>query len=324
MEKLIVKTIFIGGGTPSVFPAEFILDILNSVRNKFIVDENAEVSIEVNPGTVDSDKLYHYLKMGINRLSIGAQALQDRLLKALGRIHSGKQIFECFKMAKNVGFENINLDLMFALPGQTFEDWRATLNMAVELNPTHLSVYSLIVEEGTPFFDLFERGALKGISDEDDREMYYLAKDILKKAGFQQYEISNFAKKGFECKHNIVYWKRKEYLGFGLGACSFFDEKRFHNNYDLLDYIGGMWFGENEEFSKNDAFSEFMFLGLRMKRGVYRKEFFEYFGVELDDIFGDKIEFFLRQRLLNDDGERVWLTERGADVSNVVFREFLI
>ena len=165
---------------------------------------------------------------------------------------------------------------------------------------------------------------MKGVSDEIDREMYYMARDMLKEAGFCQYEISNFAKPGFECGHNIVYWKRKEYLGFGLGACSFFDEKRFHNNYDLFQYIDGKWFGENEEFSRNDAFSEFMFLGLRMNRGVFRKEFYDYFGVDLDEIFGDKIQLLLKQRLLNDDGERIWLTKRGVDVSNMVFREFLI
>ncbi len=322
--ELTVKTIFIGGGTPSVMPAEFICDILNAVGNKFNADKNSEISIEVNPGTADFDKFKSYREMGINRISVGAQSLEDRLLKVLGRVHNSEQFFECAEWAKKAGFSNINFDLMFALPGQTLDEWKKTLSAAVKLNPSHLSLYSLIVEEETPFFEMFESGKLKSVSDDEDRAMYYWAREFLKDFGYFQYEISNFAKKGFECRHNITYWKRKEYLGFGLGACSFFSGKRFHNNYDLLEYIAGSWFGEEEDFSKNDAFSEFMFLGLRMNDGISLKEFYDYFGVELDSVFGNKVELLIEQKLLEEKSGRICLTRKGVDLSNAVFRELLL
>jgi len=322
-DGLIVKTVFMGGGTPSVLPHGFISEILNAVGKKFIVDKEAEITIETNPGTVDYEKLKSYRHDGINRVSIGVQSLSDRLLKILGRIHDKRDFSECFELVKRAGFNNINFDLMFALPSQSVKEWEETLNSAVSLAPTHLSIYSLIIEEGTPFFDMFKKGELTEVSDEVDRKMYYAAKKILRENGFSQYEISNFSKKGFECRHNIGCWKRKEYIGFGLGACSFFDNKRYHNNYDLSDYIKGNWFGEEEGFGEKDAFAEFMFLGLRMTEGVSHKEFFDRFGVELERIFGEKIKKVIKQGLLAVNGDRLYLTDKGIDLSNVVFREFL-
>ncbi len=319
----IVKTIFLGGGTPSVIPSEFISEILNAVGKNFKIDKTAEISMEINPKTVDSGKLKDYKYDGVNRLSIGVQSFSDRLLKTLGRIHDKRDFLECFELAKRADFKNINFDLMFALPAQSIGEWEETLNTAVSLEPEHLSVYSLIIEEGTPFSDMYKKGELKEVSDEDDRKMYYMAREILKENGFYQYEISNFSKKGFECRHNIVYWKRNEYIGFGLGACSFFKNKRYHNNRSLSDYINGNWFGEVEKFTERDAFAEFMFLGLRMTEGILKKDFFDYFGVSLDEIFGKQIKNAVGQKLLDDDGERISLTERGIDLSNVVFREFL-
>ncbi|MCI8804413.1 MAG: oxygen-independent coproporphyrinogen III oxidase [Clostridiales bacterium] len=322
-DEYIVKTIFLGGGTPSVMPREFTGDILNSILSKFKVDPNAEISMEVNPRTVDFDKLKGYREYGVNRLSVGVQSFSERLLKILGRIHDRRDFFECFELIQRAGFKNVNFDLMFALPSQTIDEWEETVKTAVSLSPSHLSVYSLIIEEGTPFFDMYKKGELMEVSDEDDRKMYYMAREILKENGFYQYEISNFSKNGFECRHNIVYWKRKEYIGFGLGACSFFDNERRRNNVSLLDYIAGDWFGEKEDFTERDAFAEFMFLGLRMTKGVLRKDFYNYFGVNMEAIFGKEIKKLSEQGLLSDDGERISLTKRGIDISNVVFREFL-
>lgn len=322
-EDLLIKTIFVGGGTPSVLPPEYMEEIFSALKIKFTLADNAEISIELNPGTVDRHKLSTYKEIGINRLSIGVQSLNDRLLKTLGRIHNTQQFIETVELAKSVGFSNINFDLMFALPNQSIDDFKETLETAVSLEPTHISVYSLIIEEGTPFFDLFESGKLKEIPEEVDRKMYYMAKDILKKAGFIQYEISNFAKNGYECKHNIVYWERKEYIGFGLGACSFLNGKRFHNNYNLDEYIKGEYFGSEEEFTPKDAFAEFIFLGLRMNKGVSAKEFYDYFGEDLYCLFGDVINKNIGLGLLEEKGDRIRLTEKGVDLSNSVFIDFL-
>ncbi len=322
-EGYIVKTIFLGGGTPSVMPSKFTGEILKAVLGKFKTDPNAELSMEVNPKTVDFDKLKEYRDYGVNRLSVGVQSFSERLLKILGRIHDRRDFFECFELIQRAGFKNVNFDLMFALPSQSIDEWEETVKTAVSLRPSHLSVYSLIIEEGTPFFNMFEKGELMEVSDEDDREMYYRAKEILRENGFFQYEISNFSKKGFECRHNIVYWKRKEYIGFGLGACSFLDNERSRNNLSLSDYIGGNWFGERDEFTERDAFAEFMFLGLRMTEGILRKDFYDYFGVDMEALFGKEIKKLSERGLLLDDGERISLTERGIDLSNVVFREFL-
>ena len=322
-QGLKVNTIFIGGGTPSLLPSSFIYEILDALGEKFYIEKNAEISIEANPGTADFNKFSEYRKSGVNRLSIGVQAVQDKILKILGRVYDKAQFLKSVEFAKRAGFENINFDLMFAIPGQSFYDWEETLKTAVYLNPSHLSVYSLIIEEGTPFYDMMKKGELSVVSDENDRKMYYMAKDILKQSGYIQYEISNFAKKGAECRHNIVYWKRKEYIGFGLGACSFFEGKRFHNNVDIDEYINGRVFGENEDFSEDDAFAEFMFLGLRMNRGISEKEFYDYFNVHLYDIFGDEIERNIKRGLIEKKDGRICLSEKGFDLSNIVFTEFL-
>jgi len=318
-----INTIYIGGGTPSIIPPEFIGDIIGALDKNFTIESGTEISIETNPGTIDSNKLLYYRSSGINRISIGIQSFNDRLLKVIGRIHTGKEAVESFKTAKKAGFNNINIDLMFALPSQTLKEWEETLDIAINLNPSHLSVYSLIIEEETPFHDMLKENKITLISDELDRAMYYKAKETLKKAGYKQYEFSNFSKNGYECKHNIVYWKRKEYIGFGLGACSFFRGKRFHNNYNLTEYINGNHFGEFEEISQNDAYAEYMFLGLRMTKGVSREEFLNYFGKTPDELYGDIFKKFIKLGFLEDNGERLFLTPKGIDLSNVLFQEFL-
>ena len=290
---------------------------------KFYIDKNAEISIEANPGTVDYDKFSDYKKSGVNRVSIGMQAIQDRLLRILGRAHNKDGFLKSVESVRKAGFENINFDIMFALPNQSFYDLEETIKTAVSLSPTHLSLYSLIIEERTPFFDMYEKGEFLPVSDEDDRKMYYLAKDILKENGFLQYEISNFAQKGFKCRHNIVYWERKEYIGFGLGACSFFGGKRFHNNYSIDEYIKGERFGGFEDFTEKDALAEFMFLGLRMNKGISRKEFFDYFNTPINNVFGDVIKRNIKKGLLFEKDGRICLTEKGFDLANIVFEEFL-
>lgn len=323
-KNFIVKTIFIGGGTPSVLPSGFISEILNAVKTKFTVDEKAEISIEVNPGTINLNLLSEYKKSGINRISMGAQAFDDRLLKLLGRIHNKDDIFKSAELLKEAGFENINLDLMFALPSQSLSQWEETLKTAVSLSPSHLSVYSLIIEENTPFYNMYKKGDITLISDEEDRKMYYRAKEILEENGFYQYEISNFAKKGFECKHNITYWKRKEYLGFGAGAVSFFSEKRIQNNLDINEYIKGNYMGETEKITLKEAFGEFMFLRLRMNEGVLKKDFSDYFNVSFDDVFKEAVDINVKRGLLKDEDGRIWLTPKGQDLSNIVFCDFIV
>ncbi len=323
-EKLKVDTIFFGGGTPSVLPAEYITEILNTLKEKFDVDKAAEISIEVNPGTADLKKFKTYKNSGINRISFGVQTTSDRLLKLIGRIHNKNQVFESFEMAKKAGFTNINADLMFALPTQTLADLEETLQTILSLSPTHISLYSLIIEEGTPLYDMFQKGIFSEVSQEYDRKMYYIAKKILKEKGFLQYEISNFAKDSFSrCRHNINYWKRGEYLGFGLSACSFFNERRYTNTNNLDEYLNGNYLGDSEKLKENDALAEFMFLGLRMNEGITEEEFFNYFGKELFSVYETEINENIKKGLIAKENGRIFLTEKGFDVSNSVFIDFL-
>lgn len=323
-EKLKVSTIFFGGGTPSVLPAEYITEILNTLKEKFDVDKAAEISIEVNPETADLKKFKAYKNSGINRISFGVQTMSDRLLKLIGRIHNKNQVVKSFEMAKKAGFTNINADLMFALPTQTLADLEETLQTMLSLSPTHISLYSLIIEEGTPIYDMFQKGIFSEASQEYDRKMYYMAKKILKENGFLQYEISNFAKDSFSrCRHNINYWKRGEYLGFGLSACSFFNERRYTNTNNLDEYLNGNYLGDSEKLKENDALAEFMFLGLRMNEGITEEEFFNYFGKELFSVYEAEINENIKKRLIAKENGRIFLTEKGFDVSNSVFIDFL-
>lgn len=357
-----VSTIFVGGGTPSILPADLIMELFATLSENFDIALDAEVTLEANPGTLTMEKLEVYRQSGINRLSIGLQSADDKELKYLGRIHSYDSFLKSYQRAKQAGFKNINVDLMSALPGQDVHSWKTTLKKVMMLKPEHISAYSLIIEEGTPFFERFgepecKKGLLSGgqqenskkpetasevaaraavmtlpdLPDEDtDREMYHLTKEMMAAQGYERYEISNYAKKGYECRHNTGYWTGVEYLGLGLGASSYTYGYRYHNTEDLQEYLslnlyeGGAAARDIEELSLEDKMEEFMFVGLRMMKGVSGSEFLERFGLNMWNVYGDVLKKLEQQGLIEVEAPMVRLTERGIDVSNVVLSEFLI
>ena len=321
-------TVFIGGGTPSLAEPRLIYRLMNSCREHFRLAGNAEISMEANPGTLTLEKLTGFKASGINRLSIGLQAWQDRLLKELGRIHSREEFEENLKLARKAGFKNINVDLIFGLSGQTMNDWMETVSNIISLDIDHISCYSLKIEEGTVFGNRLESGELEEPDDELDRKMYWYAIDSLAKNGYKHYEISNFARPGFECRHNLVYWRAEEYLGIGAGAHSYLDGCRFNNVNGIEDYMDriekGGRFQENEQpIDKTEAMSEYMILGLRLVDGVSMEAFKARFGEEADSIFGGQLAKLENRQLLEWDGDRWRLTPTGLDFGNTVFMEFL-
>lgn len=322
-----VDTIFIGGGTPSVPDSALIVGIMEHVRKAFHVAEGAEISMEANPGTVTREKLTDYRRAGINRLSFGLQSANDRELKLLGRIHTWAEFLESFHLARECGFTNINIDLMSALPGQTRESWKDTLKRVTDLNPEHISAYSLIIEDGTPFGEKYgsEEGR-KLLPDEDsEREMYHETKRFLRDCGYERYEISNYAKLGRACRHNIGYWTGLPYLGLGLGASSYMDGCRFAVNSDMKQYLEekpGM-FTDVEKLTKKDMEEEFFYVGLRMTAGVSLPEFERRFGVSAKDVYPGLMEMFVEEKAAVFQGDRFVLTDYGLDVSNYIMAQFL-
>lgn len=322
-----VDTIFIGGGTPSVPDSALIVGIMEHVRKAFHVAEGAEISMEANPGTVTREKLTDYRRAGINRLSFGLQSANDRELKLLGRIHTWAEFLESFHLARECGFTNINIDLMSALPGQTRESWKDTLKRVTDLNPEHISAYSLIIEDGTSFGEKYgsEEGR-KLLPDEDsEREMYYETKRFLQDCGYERYEISNYAKPGRACRHNIGYWTGLPYLGLGLGASSYMDGCRFAVNSDMKQYLEekpGM-FTDVEKLTKKDMEEEFFYVGLRMTAGVSLPEFERRFGVSAKDVYPGLMEMFVEEKAAVFQGDRFVLTDYGLDVSNYIMAQFL-
>ena len=320
-----VSSIFIGGGTPSVLDERLLGDILKEIRNRFKMEEDAEITIEVNPGTANIGKLQAYREMGINRLSIGLQSPQDRELKILGRIHNYEQFLETYQEARTVGFDNINIDLMSAIPDQTYEGWAKNLRTAAELEPEHISAYSLIVEEGTPF-------AVRKLNlpDEDtEYNMYEATAQILKEYGFEQYEISNYARKGRECRHNVGYWTRQDYLGFGLGASSLYGKERFANTADMKKYLENSRNPEKirekePSLTREDEMAEFMFLGLRMTKGISKADFQKCFGCTIESVYGEVLEKYESMGLLLEQDGRIFLSREGIHVSNSIMAEFLL
>ena len=320
-----VSSIFIGGGTPSVLDERLLGDILREIRNRFKMEEDAEITIEVNPGTANIGKLQAYREMGINRLSIGLQSPEDRELKILGRIHNYGQFLETYQEARTVGFDNINIDLMSAIPDQTYEGWVKNLRTVAVLEPEHISAYSLIVEEGTPF------AARKlNLPDEDtEYNMYEATAQILKEYGFEQYEISNYARKGRECRHNVGYWTRQDYLGFGLGASSLYGKERFANTADMKKYLEN---SKNPEkirekepsLTREDEMAEFMFLGLRMTKGISKADFQRCFGCTIESVYGEVLEKYESMELLVEKDGRIFLSREGIHVSNSIMAEFLL
>ncbi len=325
-------TVFLGGGTPSLLTAEQIKRILNCLRNCFPFEEGlepVEVSMEVNPGTVTYEKLLGYKAAGVNRLSIGLQSAEDEELKKLGRIHTYDMFLETYRAAVLAGFCNINIDLMTALPGQSMASCRDTLRKVLSLTPkpSHISAYSLIVEEGTPFGDWLEQGRLQLPSEEAEREMYDLTGRMLQEAGYARYEISNYAKEGFECRHNLVYWNRGDYLGLGLGAASMMQNVRMSNETELSAYSSRVTRGgqkpEQQILTVQEQMEETMFLGLRLRKGVGKEQFRSLYGCEMEEVYGQIIQKHVKDGLLVN-GDFVSLTEKGIDVSNYVMADFLL
>lgn len=329
-----VVTVFFGGGTPSILPGQEIFRIMEALREKFSFRKGAEITLEANPGTVDKEKLSCYKKAGINRLSFGLQSADAEELKKLGRIHTWEKFLESFQLAREAGFSNINVDLMSALPGQTKESWEKTLRQVLALQPEHISAYSLIIEEGTPFYQLYEKDVERRDageepellpSEEEERAMYEATGRILKEQGYLHYEISNYAKPGRECRHNLGYWQRRDYLGFGLGASTLLNPVRYKNTEDLEAYLGGD-FSKKEFFvlTKDNQIEETMFLGLRVLDGVSKEKFREQFSCELRVVYRKELEKLEQEGLLEEEGDFVRLTSRGIDLSNPVLAEFLL
>ena len=333
-EKGDAATVFFGGGTPSILPGKEIGRIMDAVRAKYSVPEDAEITLEANPGTLNRKKLEDWKKAGINRLSLGLQSAENAELKALGRIHTWETFLESYRMAREAGFENINIDLMSALPGQSAYTWRKTLQKVTELKPEHISAYSLIVEEGTPFYEKYaedvkrrEKGLPCGFlpSEDEERQMYYDTEKILKAEGYRRYEISNYAREGFECRHNCGYWERKNYRGFGLGASSLIDEVRFHNTESMENYQNRAFGREDEEYLDAEAqMEEFMFLGLRLTQGISVNDFEKKFHTPYVSVYGKISRELEEKKLLRRENGRIFLTERVIDISNYVLSEFLL
>lgn len=317
-----IATLYLGGGTPSIFPAREMARVLTALRERFHFRPDAECSCECNPGTVTEEFLSALKSNGINRLSFGCQAAQERLLRLLGRIHTWEQVIASVEMARKAGFSNINLDLMLGLPTQTLSDVRDTLDKALALAPTHLSCYGLIVEEGTLMHKMVSDGVWQLPDEEAEREMYDLCRDTLSRHGFVQYEISNFAVPGFACRHNVDCWQRKEYLGLGSAACGFMGNIRYQNPPSLDAYLAGEAAKETV-LSPGDQRFESVMLGLRMTEGLSEKAFEKMHGMTLDQAFPGKMEKPIRQGLLVRQNGFLRLTRRGMDVQNRVLVEFL-
>ena len=347
-----VDTIFLGGGTPSVLDVTDITAIMGTLKEHYDIAPDAEITIEVNPGTVKMEGLVAYREAGINRVSMGLQSADDTELRYLGRIHTYDEFLKSFQRLRMAGFTNVNVDLISAIPGQTPESWRNTLKKTAMLKPEHISAYSLIVEEGTPFYDRYgghvemesyemspeERRrlmALPDLPDEDtEREMYYMTRNCLAEQGYERYEISNYARPGFECRHNVGYWTGTGYLGLGLGASSYLEGCRFHNTSDFQSYVSAHLDDEAEfcqalrqdmeQLSVKSKMEEFMFLGLRLTRGVSVEGFITRFGQSIRNVYGGVIDKLEREGLLEHKNGYYRLTERGLDLSNYAMSLFLL
>ncbi len=318
-------TVFIGGGTPSMLNGMQIERLFDGIRNNFKISDNAEISMELNPGTINAEKLAAMKNSGVNRVSIGVQSFNDRELGAIGRIHDSKSAVKAVWDVYNAGIENINIDLMTSIPYQTGESLLNSLNTAFSLPITHISAYSLILEMGTKLFEEYEAGKLELPGEEEDRNNFDMLTEKMTEYGFLRYEISNFAKTGFECRHNIKYWKCQSYIGAGLAAHSYLDGRRFYNTSDMRSYLNGDRRTDDVEIlGKTDKISEFMFMGLRMCNGIGRTEFRRRFNESLDEIYGDKLKKFISMGVMEQKGDRYFLNGRGMNVSNSVMCEFLL
>ncbi len=349
-----LKSVYIGGGTPSWMQEAYMEDLMKEIRRRFPLAEDAEITIECNPGTLTKNKLLLYRQLGVNRLSIGLQSADNAELKLLGRVHTYEQFLRNYELARECGFDNINVDLMDSLPGQTLETFYQTLQKTVRLGPEHLSCYSLIIEEGTPFYDRYKFDVVKrhaGMQTEElptEDAVYQIGKmtqDFLAEHGYVQYEISNYAKEGYACRHNIGYWQREEYLGVGLGASSLLHNVRYSNLRDLNAYVekslhivqeSVLYEATGKEIpcsslhekvqalSKQDCMEEFMFLGLRMTQGVEKSRFYREFGYTVDFVYGDVMRSLREEGMLAETSSHVYLTEKGMDLNNYAAAQFLL
>ena len=328
-DLFLVKTIYIGGGTPSLIDSKYITQVIEDIKLNFEVDEKAEITIEVNPGTVTLEKLEDYYKAGINRLSIGLQSTHEHLLKEIGRIHTYLDFIDTYRFARDAGFKNINVDLMIGLPNQTLEEVQDSIEEIVSMEPEHISVYSLILEEDTPLFKKVEEG-LELPNEELERKMYWAVKQTLEQNGYIHYEISNFAKKGYESKHNLDCWNQKEYIGFGIAAHSYTNGIRYSNIENLEQYIKNY---EEDNTEENSVFhekqdmeamqKEYMLLGLRKIEGVSIQEFKIKFVANPVFLYHAQLEKLVNEELLEIDGDRIKLTNKGLDLANIVWEEFV-
>lgn len=329
-----VYTIYFGGGTPSIIKAYYIKEILEEIRPGFRLykdDFYPEITIECNPKTVDMEKLLMYKEAGINRISLGLQSANNDELKLLGRIHTFEDFLDSYDMVRKSGFTNVNIDLMSAIPNQKISIYERSLDELIKLNPEHISSYSLIIEEGTPFYKKYAEKApfVKDLPSEDeDRAMYELTLTRLAKAGYKRYEISNYAKEGYFSRHNTSYWERVPYLGFGVGASSLFEGERYDNVANLKEYIKNAGISDVRQnitkLSLKDEMSEFMFLGLRLIDGISKQAFTKKFTFTVEEIFGDVVKKHINNELLIDYGDFLKLSDRGLDISNYVLSDFLL
>ncbi len=350
VEDRLVGSIFIGGGTPTTLDPDQIGRILDKIREKFTLSIAIEITLECNPGTTSPENLIQLYRIGINRLSIGLQSSIDSELEALGRIHKYSDFVNTFKWAREAGFENINVDLMSALPGQSLENYKNTLTNVVKMNPEHVSAYSLIVEENTVFGGIYgdDKSVIEKLDDgilakyknlplpdeDTEREMYYLTEEVLTEAGFHRYEISNYAKDGYECKHNKVYWTGGDYISFGIGASSYVKGVRYNNISNVNAYINEWNQGSRPRkdniycditpLSDQDMMEEYMFVGLRLMEGISISGFYDKFGVAMRDVYGHVLEKLVSEGLIIVEEDILKLSKRGIDVSNLVLCEFLL
>ena len=325
-----IKTIFIGGGTPSIIDEKYIKQIMDTIKEYFDYDPKMEVTIEVNPGTVTEEKLKTYYDLGINRLSVGLQSANDKILKEIGRIHSFEEYKNTIKLAKKVGFKNINSDIIVGLPNQTIYDVENTIDELVKLKLKHISVYSLILEENTRLYELVQTNMVELPDDELERYMYWYAKRRLEDEGYIHYEISNFAKKGYESKHNLDCWSQKEYIGFGINAASYEDDTRYKNIVSIENYIKNIENGEfdnnviiEEKQSKKDKANEYVILGLRKIEGLNIIDFENKFKINFDSLYKNKINKLISMGLIYLHDNYVKLTDKGIDLANIVWEEFI-
>ncbi|MFA5524555.1 MAG: radical SAM family heme chaperone HemW [Tissierellales bacterium] len=323
-----ISTIFIGGGTPTVIDGKFIYEIIEHIHKKARANNIKEITIEANPKTIDKKKLNYYKKAGINRISIGLQSMNDLTLKNIGRIHTVEDFITTYNLVRKHGFNNVSLDLMYNLPDQTLEDSIRTLELAIKLEPEHISYYSLNIEEGTPFYNKYINNQLILPDEDTERDMYHNGIDLLEQKGYYHYEISNFAKKGYECKHNMIYWNCEPYIGLGLSAHSYFNNFRYGNT-DNMDFYfekisnKNLAIAEKEFIDNKMEIAEYLILGLRLTQGIKYNSFKEKFNIDIKEVYGGTIEKFINEGLLVEETGNIRLSRLGLDLCNIVFMEIL-